>query len=199
MAERAVHLPPLDVFDQRVLNLALTAFFAGSLPPGGSDSALLTGFVRLTDATARYYNDARQSFLDWSDSPSGEGFGTFFRGVSELETCITTLHRATRYADALVRSQGAPPIDRNLDLPRKRDIYLLRRMRDAIEHADRDIVSDRDGDGRSAAIDPRGHASVIGEHRISHSDLHRWVVLMSTLAQHLIDNKDWDLTPWAGP
>jgi hypothetical protein len=112
----------------------------------GDEKWTLVNQARLTDKAVREYRAARECLSAFVDARpatpapdrtpgavSVEAIQQFMRAADHLETCVSTVKRASRFFYHAVEFAGRDPaIFDEVFLP-------LKRLRDNIEHADRDL------------------------------------------------------------
>jgi hypothetical protein len=147
---------------------------------------LAVGLIRQAEKAVREYELARRALARWVRWRSLDGF---FSGVDHLETCITSLHRASRYAEAIRRGglQNAngtaviPKGDGNSVLS-SRALRQVALLRNAVEHAHKDIIRGLRPPGKATAIDPRGPTLSIGDHEVTFDTLAAWLTELHATA-----------------
>ena len=180
-------MPDLSHLDSKnSLNAILNMLFGARGIPGHPGQGLLTSYVRVMDKTILEYEAARSALTEWLTTPNNV-MSPLFRTIDHLETCVDSLNRVSEFAERLRRLEGAPPIDRQ-KLPRQRERDEIGQARDAIQHADKDLVDHRTGEstGRSMALLPMDGGFEVGGHEIEWRDLARWIEQYHDLARELI-------------
>ena len=128
-------LPHLEgTEDNRTLNLILNSLLVSSADDF-TDRGHVTSLVRLSDKAVGAYTTAQALFKLWRESPTGH-FSPFFRGISSLEDCINSAHRALLHADRL--AVGFPDLSKTIPAGAART--NLRAVRNRIEHMDEDLA-----------------------------------------------------------
>jgi hypothetical protein len=159
----------------------------GLLPPPGQH--LLANLTRLTDKAILEYELARESIDRYLDAATDQPQTHLYRTFDHLETCLDAVHRAARHAERLRRNEDAPSIDRDR-LPRRWELSLLRDTRDAIQHAEEDVLRGTTGadTGRPVSLVATDTAIVAGESGldIPYEQLARWIVQYHDLVRELI-------------
>jgi hypothetical protein len=180
-------MPSLSHLDSKnSLNALLNMFFGGRGISGHPGQGLLTSCVRVTDKTVLEYEAAREALTLWISTPNNV-MSPLFRTIDHLETCIESLHRVSLFADRLRRLDSAPSIDKT-KVPREAERQQIRRARDAIQHADRDIMAGATGapTGRSVALLPMEDRLEVGMDEVLYEDLARWIEQYHDLVRELI-------------
>jgi hypothetical protein len=179
-------MPDLSHLDSKnSLNAILNMVFGGRIF-GHPGQGLLTSYVRVMDKTVLEYEAARSALSEWIASPNNV-MSPLFRTIDHLETCVDSLHRVSLFAERLRRLEGAPAIDRP-KLPHQRERDQIRQARDAIQHADDDILEDKTGapNGHSVALLPMESAFEVGGHEVRYVDLAHWIEKYHALVRDLI-------------
>lgn len=173
-------LPDLSGLDvDLVANLLLSMTVRVALPPGEAQH-LLTAFVRSIESALRCYERARLQ-LEYS---SEHGVASYIRGQADLELTFMALNRAMRLAEALKDSRETTV--GNGQLPSKAHRYLLRAVRNAIDHNDEPIRKGRAGKGEALTLDVGETTIAIdgekGPLSVEQADLGTWVFQLHELA-----------------
>jgi hypothetical protein len=182
---RSIQLPDLSGLDNALTaNHMLEMTFRGTGFPRGEASGLVTALVRTTESAVEAYGRARGSLIDAINRNS---FGTYLKGLSEMEISVTALDRAMRVAERLIRSEETTVGEG--DLPSKGARTRLSRMRNAIDHVDKPIAAGRFGGGEYLFLYVNDCDLLIhdggGELRVKQTDLGDWVHQLHGLAASL--------------
>lgn len=113
----------------------LLNIFTGAGVSGFPDGKLALRIITLAPVAHREYEAARECI----GQPCS--LGIYSRGVSHLETCLIVLGRTFAMADQLKRRRRLPKSVAPL-LPPRATRRSVAGFRNAIEHADRDILRD---------------------------------------------------------
>ena len=123
-------------------------------------------FILGTDKALRAYNAGRILLLKYTQFRNSTVL--LLHGLSEFETCITTVKRCLSLADRMASHPENPEIERTVR--RLLDSYqrTVRPIRDAIEHMDEDIARGevRPGDPLILAVSQDGAFLEIGQYRL---------------------------------
>jgi hypothetical protein len=151
MRPRSFRLPDLSGLDDRLTENHLLSLML-SVPgfPSGVAQQLVTGLVRCTEGALRRYEDAR---LRLQRSAAQDSLTEYLRGTLEMELTFMALNRSMRLAEKLP--------GKSLCLPSTADRTLLRRMRNAIEHAEGQIA--HAGKGKAIRLDVQCVDSTISD------------------------------------
>ena len=184
-------MPDLSHLDSKnSLNAILNMLLGGRGIAGHPGHGLLTSYVRLMDKTILEYEAARSALTEWLTTPNNV-MSPLFRTIDHLETCVDSLHRVSVFAERLRQLKDAPPIDRS-KLPRQGERNEIRDARDAIQHADKDLVDDRDlvngrtGEPSGRPLLPMDGGFEVGGHEVQWRDLAGWIEKYHDLARELI-------------
>jgi hypothetical protein len=128
-------------------------------------------FILGTDKALRAYNLGRGLLLEYAESDNRSV--VLLHGLSEFETCITTVKRCLSLADRMATHPENPEIERTVR--RLLDSYerTVRPIRDAIEHMDEDIARGeiQPGDPLILSVSQDGEFLEIGQHQLRFGDL----------------------------
>lgn len=180
-------MPDLAHLDSKnSLNAMLNVVLGGRGIVGHPGQGLLTIYVRMMDKAILEYEAARATFTEWVTTPNNV-MSPLFRTIDHLETCVDSLHRASVFAERLRHLQSAPAIDR-VRLPQDRERDQIRRARDAIQHADKDILAGRTGEpaGQSATLFPLQDRFEVGGEEVAYASLARWIEKYHAVVSELI-------------
>ena len=133
-------MPSLDELTRDRLAVRMVDLLTGDRGRVYEDRALMTNLARLVDRSVVRYRETSGFLDEWIESRHRGNESARFRGVSAIEECITLVHRAGNYADALVR-RGV--IDPTL-MPSANDRRAIKDMRDAIQHLEDRILERRE-------------------------------------------------------
>jgi hypothetical protein len=183
----AFDLPDLSGLDNALTaNQALEILFRGKTYPSVEADGLVTAFVRTTESAVDAYERARKLLVD--SAQKSNGLGTYLKGLSEIEVCVTALDRAMRVAKRLV--DPAEPTVQDGDLPSKGSMTRLSRMRNAIDHVDAPVSKGKFGEGRYLFLFVTETDLVINDEgaeiRVKQVDFGGWLEQLHGLADDLI-------------
>lgn len=180
-------MPPLAHLDTKNTLNALLNVITGSAPQLGPHSyGVQINLVRLTDKTIVEYEAARTSLDCYV--PNGP-LSDLVRTCDHLETCVETLARVVKHAATLRRLPGLPRIPKSR-LPSPAAQKRVIDARNAMQHAENDIVAGRTGHGtgRSVgliALDTTLHVGKKGSY-LRYADLAAWIEVYHNLVRALI-------------
>ena len=185
-----VRIPSLPRRRRRSVYLLARAVLMKKHPPRLGEVQLAFSIIRLVDDGFLHYRQARAGLYAFAKDRAANGF---FQGVSSLEGCITSLHRAARMIRAFQRAgyvtpEGDPVIPRatGLSVTSRRTTRRLKELRDAIQHLDDRIVG---GDlPRVQAMGPRPQSTIlrIGGLSVRYVELRDWLVEMDVIAERVM-------------
>ena len=132
-------MPNLDGLSRDRLAVRMVDLLTGDRGRESEDRALMTNLARLVDRSVVRYREASDYLDEWIETAHLGNLSAQFRGISAMEECITLVHRAGEYADALA---GRGVIDPAL-MPSANDRTPITDMRDAIQHLDDRILGKR--------------------------------------------------------
>jgi hypothetical protein len=191
MCLHSFRLPDLSGLDDRLTANYLVSLTIGrGFPPGGAQQ-LVTSFVRCTEGTLRRYEEAR---VRLARSVAEDSLTEYLRGTDDMELTFMALHRTMRHAERL--SQSPETRVGKHDLPPQCDRDLLRKMRNAIDHADEPIVDGHAGKGRPIRLHVASDGSTISRGKqiltVEHARFAAWVQTLHSLAVGLTNRpQDW--------
>ncbi|MFE7423708.1 hypothetical protein [Rhodococcus sp. NPDC057529] len=148
MAEESTFLPNkcgipsfCDLEAHQIAWFAAKAFVGAGSPQlaGGADRQQFLNLVRLTDRTIVNFVLSREELQGYIAHRHEGDFGSLFASVSHVEAGVTALARCLIFAEALMKSDTAPPVERS-ELPPKPLRERIRKLRNKIEHYDEDIA-----------------------------------------------------------
>ncbi|MFN2399320.1 MAG: hypothetical protein ABR543_11860 [Gemmatimonadaceae bacterium] len=175
-----------DCASQVSLDRMMALVFSDRGPRSYPEGPLATSFLRLVDKAIIGHELARREFTAWNERRS---FAALLRGQGHLETCVSSMHRALTFAERL-RSRGLVTEDSQPLIPRARDLPVfsddarqrIRRLRDAIEHVDAQIIAGECPVGQPIALEPRGAEMWLEDVRIGYGELAAWLRQLRALA-----------------
>ena len=130
---------------------AITATMGGFGVGGSPGRGLYTNLVRLTDKSIEEYEAARLALDAYVNAPTNQTrpIHELFRSFDHLENCIESLHRLGVHAKALRTAGEAIALSQ---LPSEKGRNLIRRARNAIQHADERVTDGLTGFGTNRAV-----------------------------------------------
>ena len=140
----------------------------GKAPPSEQTSRLLSAYLIVVDKAMREYRMACARI--GAHMTDRGGLRAYVEGVGHFETCINSAKRAVRLLARLAAKHDAPPIDRALRRVAQTWERELTNVRDAIEHIDKDILSEGTiaaGEAHLLSVSNDGECLEIAAHRIS--------------------------------
>lgn len=102
-------------------------------------------FAALVIVAAEDYNDARE-VLGTVHQDNGVFFGDYNSAMARIESCLMALDRACRIADQR-ELRSVLPDDVTSRLLSRNQTSQISRLRNAIDHADKDILRDQAAEG----------------------------------------------------
>jgi hypothetical protein len=148
------------------------------------------GFVRLVDKAVQEYEAAR-GMLDSYLSTRPRTFSFILRAVGHMEPCLNAVARAVRFVDALRSSRGGPRIPKNLSCLSSSAKGRIQGIRDAVEHMEERVLTDRIVSGEPVALVLEdGHVELATE-RISFVELSTWLKQLNNLAVTLASTPEF--------
>ncbi len=155
-------------------------------PPSARGLQIADGFVRLVERTIIEYENSRRDLLSFSSKGTIENY---FRAQDHFETCLQLLHRSILYLDRL-RLLGFRQADGKAFVPRPRDLqilsenvrYRVRKIRDAIEHLDKDIIDGKIPEDAEVAIHLGWQSVKLVDAEIRHEEISGWIVQLHNFA-----------------
>lgn len=106
----------------------------------------------------------------------------FLRTIDHLETCRSALDRASRCAEGIDAQVATSSI------PSRRVRRRISRVRNAIEHADRDVIKRRIGVGSYTTLAPMNDRLEIGPVAVSYEELASWIRAFSEYTAELMEH-----------
>jgi hypothetical protein len=155
-------------------------------PPTKRGLQIADGYVRLVEKAVLEYEDSRTSLTAFLQKGVADAW---FRAQDHLESCIQSTHRAISYLDQLRRLGFRKP-DGTPFVPRPRDLEVLgapvrtqiRRVRDAIEHLDEDIIRGAIPEDDDVGIRLSFEAATLAGFQILYVDLAKWIKALHRFA-----------------
>ena len=148
-------------------------------PPTTRGLQIADGYVRLVEKAVLEYEASRTSLTAFLQKGSVDAL---FRAQDHLESCIQSTHRAISYLDQLRRlgfrkPDGTPfvPRPRDLDVLRASVRSKIRRVRDAIEHLDEDIIRGAIPEDDDVGIRVTFESARLAGFEILYVDLASWI------------------------
>jgi hypothetical protein len=149
-------------------------------PASKHGKQIADGLVRLIEKTTLEYEAARDKFVLYM-CDNGE-FDHYCRAQDHFESCIQSLHRSICYLDRL-RRLGLRQANGSSFVPKPREIKVLgeevkgrvRKMRDACEHLDKDIIDGKLGEDADVAIHLGWQGIDLTAITISYAELASWI------------------------
>jgi hypothetical protein len=135
--------------------------------------ALRYGYLRLVDKCTYEYRRGRELLMAFVDAERGQRFGILLQSASHFESCISTMKRAVSYLDALRRDKDGPSISKNVAVLRNQD--RIRRVRDAIEHTDEDILKGTLSPGDAHVLLVKDDELELAGEKIRYDELAKWI------------------------
>jgi len=135
--------------------------------------ALRFGYLRLVDKCTFEYQQGRALLSEYVNTQPDQSFSRLLHAASHFETCINSIKRSIVYLNALRRDQDGPTISKNIGVLRNET--RIRRVRDAIEHTDQDILRGTIGPGDPHLILVKGTGVALGGEEISYQELAKWI------------------------
>lgn len=149
-------------------------------PPEPRAKQISDGYVRLVEKTIIDYQEARNKLFLFM-AGSGE-FDNYCRAQDFIESSVQSLHRAILYLDKLRRfgfygADGSPFVPKTRELAVLRDDAKarVRKLRDACEHLDKDIIGGKIFPNSDVAIHLGWEAVDLCGITISYVDLAKWM------------------------
>jgi hypothetical protein len=170
-------------------HLELGLVCQGRQPPHNKAmSRLLTAYLIVVDKAIREYRAGCEKIL--KNMTSG-GVGPYVEGTGHFETCINSTKRAMRLLQRLVGASEGLTADRQL----RRSIAAWERqltdIRDAVEHIDSDILSDRgieEGMAHLLTISDDGQRLEIADHSLPLAALHSTISSLHAAGGAMIES-----------
>jgi hypothetical protein len=170
-----------DVPTARSLAAMLNLMFRRKGFSGHPGQGLFSNLLRLTDSAVLEYEAARASLDEFVSTPTNV-MSPFFRTIDHLETCISALDRASRCAESISAEAAVSSI------PSRQVRRRISRARNAIEHADRDLVKGRIGLGSYTTLAPMNERVEIGPIVVTYEELALWIRALSECAAELMEH-----------
>lgn len=149
-------------------------------PPEPRAKQIADGYVRLVEKTIIDYQEARNKLFLFM--AGGGEFDNYCRAQDFIESSVQSLHRAILYLDKLRRfgfcgADGSPfvPKPRELTVLRDKVKARVRKLRDACEHLDEDIIDGKISPNSDVAIHLGYKAVDLYGITISYVDLAKWM------------------------
>lgn len=149
-------------------------------PASKNGKQIADGLVRLVEKAVQEYKAAIKKFALFMCG-NGE-FDNYCRAQDHMESCIQSLHRAICYIERLRRmgfrqAEGAPfiPKPREIEFLRDEAKGRVRKLRDACEHLDKDIIAGKLGPDDDVAICLRLEGVDLSGISILYNELARWI------------------------
>lgn len=136
-------IPSFDDLEARqIVWLAAKALVGGgaSTLERGADRQRFLNLVRLTDRTIVDFALSREALQRYLAYRHEDDLSSLFTSVSHVEAGVTALARCLIFAEALMKSRTAPPVESS-ELPPKPLRNRIRRLRNKIEHYDEEIAA----------------------------------------------------------
>jgi hypothetical protein len=184
-------MPSLRHLDSKnTLNAMLNMALRGRGVLGHPGQGLLSNLTRLTDKAVIEYEAARAALDRYVDPAGNRPLSELFRTFDHLETCLDAVHRAGRHAEALRTVPSTPNINLS-QLPSRKARERVRVVRNAIQHAEGDLLKGKTGfgTGRPVGLIATSTTLVAGEKAlyIRYNWLAAWITLYHDLVRDLID------------
>jgi hypothetical protein len=166
-------MPDLSALNRpRLVTAAFNSMFLGAGILGQPDNVLALKIVALCETAISQYQQARSLLAPGrrSGHTGGAWLKDYYTGLASTEFCFSALDRAFGMVTQLDQ-RGTLPQALDSLLPSRNARSCISQMRNAIEHADRDIASGRVEEGQSALLYASRHAFEIGSRSITHRQL----------------------------
>lgn len=142
-----------------------------------SSTRLLMTFVVTADKAARSYRTGCQRVDDHMHG-RGSSIQAYIEGLGEFETCINSVKRSLRIFELLVRNHGGLPMDRAIRATVAQHGRRITKLRDMIEHTDREMNTLQEGEAHLLALSREGSVFEIGSSTLGVEELREVVALL---------------------
>ena len=187
---KTCEMPDLsDLNSKNALNFMLNIYFRGAGPKDKHAQMLVKSFARLLDKALYEYESARNSLLEDIKTPN-EVMTPYFRTVDHLETCITTLQRTIEFARKIRKTSKAPVLPRKVNVLSDDTGNRIKKIRNAIEHMDKDIIQGKLKENDSIALVAKSDALELSGEEIYYNELANWLRELHSLAKIIINHNE---------
>lgn len=180
--------PNLSNLQYKSILFSVNRFFRGAGPKECHAYALTMNFIRLVDLAVQEYELGRDCLQEALNN--NEHIGSAIASAGHFEVCLNALKRSINFLKAIRGSQDIPIGLKSL-LPRqsivlKRNVEnQVNRMRNAIEHLERDIKNGEIQNGQALCVYAKKEMLELGCHCIRYEDLAKWLTELNTLSSKL--------------
>jgi hypothetical protein len=158
----AISVPEISEYPNGFPQYWLKYAFIGSISPTFQVNALATNYIRLVEAALIEYRLGDQRLREFWDLREGFKLGAMNMSISHFENVLSDMHRATRFFSRLRHHKDLPPELRasfNTIKPKFVAAKIAKKigdMRNAIHHAEADLMKDAWQVGNPIALNPTG-------------------------------------------
>lgn len=182
-------MPDLASLDNKLrLNLLLNALAFKAGPANIKARALWMHFIRNVDQLIRGYNEARASLQETTQEPDSV-IGPLFRAATQMEVCLTSLRRATRFARRLRIQRDCPGcnvLSVTSDDVLERLVKITKTLRDLEER-----ILNRDIDENDMLMLGFTQTGIrVEQEEASFKEISGWIEELYQLAIEMTDTKD---------
>jgi hypothetical protein len=183
----SIELPPLNLgeVDFSVAYVAQELFNGKDSEAHAHRRTVRRTFLRLVEHAVREYQIAAGEIARRPAVGTGIVLSPYIKASSHLETCITTMHRAARFASAPRKIGLQPPAPPSDSIRSSAASKVLADLRHAIQHLDERIFNDRLGDGPISPATQDGRLWVAQE-SIALDSLVAWLQELHHLAELVV-------------
>lgn len=144
------------------------------------------GYVRLVEKTIIEYESARREMLSFM----ADGVATsYFRAQDHFETSLQALNRAIIYLNRLrglgiCRADGTPFVPKlhDLEVLNKGISSRVKKMRNACEHLDGDIIKAKIPEDAEVAVHLGWESAKLADKEIYYHEISRWIIQLHQFA-----------------
>lgn len=184
-------IPNLSGLPVHSHGVVLNRFFRGGGPKDDVVYALWMNFVRLADVAVREYELARSVLM----SSDRSKISRTIVAIGHFESLLTTLKRCIDHLKALRGNRATPQSMKNL-LPRRLKVLTggverrITKMRDSIQHLERDLITGCIIQGEPVCLKPSKNGIELGNQKISYTEIAVWVRELHDLAGNVVLYKE---------
>ena len=147
--------------------------------PSGRERQIADGYVRLVEKAVLEYQESRTKLIAFLANGMADDE---HRAQDHFESCIQSLHKAILYLERL-RRKGYERADGTPFIPRPKEVEVLRdsiksqirKMRDAVEHLDSDILEGKLPETAIVGIHLGWDKASLGNLQLQYIDVAKWI------------------------
>lgn len=202
------NIPDLSEAAEGVPQFWLEVLFIGSPSNRYQINALTKTYVRLVEAALIEYQYGAAKLREFWGTHDSINLRAMNRSISQFETCISNMYRATKCFTRLRRDRGQVPLSRELSLEKAKFATntvsdKLRAIRNEIQHLERMLLGDHIAEDQPIALKPDGpevvHPTepnqtiktidrlVVGTREVRFTELADWLTEMLRFAKKIAD------------